>query len=88
MCLIKVCAYKYVHAYMTMCTDANVLGKNVSARVQVCIREQPRFRYNMNACMPVCECMYVTVIFAVGIVLCKRGGRLDDTLLLVQCQTG
>lgn len=39
MCLIKVCAYKYVHAYMTVCTDGNVLGKNVSARVHVCIRE-------------------------------------------------
>ncbi len=39
--LIKVCAYKYVHAYMTwpcalmeMCWE-----KNVSARVHICIRE-------------------------------------------------
>ncbi len=75
---------------MTVCTDANVLGKNVSARVQECTYAlgNNHVSATIYACTPVCECMYVTVIFAVGIVLCQRGGRLDDALPLAQCQTG
>lgn len=81
MCLINMCARSCALMQMS-------LEKTMSARVHICIREYPRFRYSVHACTPVRECMYVTVMFAVGIVLCKRGGRPDDALPLAQCHTG
>lgn len=69
MCLINMCAWSCALMLMS-------LEKNMSARVYVCIREYPRFCYSVHACTPVRDCMYVTVMFVVGIVLCKEEATL------------
>lgn len=81
MCLINMRAWSCALMQMSM-------EKNMSARVYVCVKEYPRFRNSVHACTPVRESMYVTVMFAVGIVLCERGGQPYDALPLARCLIG